>query len=76
MKNLFTNFDWQMIILNLRNAGLTYRDISKRIGMDAQTVGHLARQEIYEPKFSKGLALLNLHYDLCPEKHNRIDLKP
>lgn len=67
--------DWQQIILNLRSAGMTYKEISNRIGVDAQTIGHLARMEIYEPKFSKGLALLNLHYDKCPDKHNGMSLK-
>lgn len=66
--------DWQLVILNLRNAGLTYAAISEKVGIDAQTIGHLARCEVYEPKFSKGLALLNLHYDLCKQKHNLIDL--
>lgn len=75
MKNSFTNFNWQQIILNLRGAGLTYKVISEKIGLDAQSIGHMARMEVYEPKFSKGLALLNLHYDVCPEKHKAMDLK-
>lgn len=67
--------DWQQLILNLRNAGMTYREISKRIGIDAQAIGHLVRHEVYEPKFSKGLLLLDLHYDLCPEKHKGVVFK-
>lgn len=66
--------DWQLVILNLRNAGLTYAAIADKVGIDAQSIGHLARCETYEPKFSKGLVLLNLHYDLCGTKHNLTDL--
>jgi len=62
--------NYQRIILNLRNAGLTYEAISKKTNIDAQSIGHLARHEIYEPKFSKAIALLDLHYDLCRDKHN------
>jgi len=67
--------DWQQIILNLKHSGMTYRAISEAIGIDAQAIGHLVRGETYEPKFSKGLALLNLHYDKCKDKHSLMRLK-
>lgn len=66
--------DFQRIILNLRNAGLTYQVIAKRTGIDAQNIGHYARYEAYEPKLSKAIALLDLHYDLCPQHHNLKEL--
>lgn len=62
--------DWQKVILNLRNAGMTYELISKKTNIDAQAIGHLARYETYEPKLSKAIALLDLHYDLCKPLHN------
>lgn len=67
--------DWQKIILNLRNAGLTYEKISTKTNIDAQQIGHLARYETYEPKLSKAIALLDLHYDLCRDKHSLDNLK-
>ena len=66
--------DWQQVILNLKSSGVSYREISKKIGVDAQAIGHLVRDEVYEPKFSKGLALLNLHYDVCPERKFRYEV--
>jgi transcriptional regulator with XRE-family HTH domain len=66
--------DYQKIILNLRNAGLTYQSIANKCGIDAQNIGHYARYEAYEPKFSKAMALLDLHYDMCPDKHNLKEL--
>jgi hypothetical protein len=67
--------DWQRVILNLRNAGMTYEVISKKTNIDAQAIGHLARYETYEPKLSKAIALLDLHYDHCPQLHSLERLK-
>ncbi len=66
--------DFQRVILNLRNAGLTYEAIAKKCNIDAQNIGHYARYEAYEPKLSKAIALLDLHYDMCPDKHNLKEL--
>lgn len=66
--------DFQRVILNLRKAGLTYDAIAKRCSCDAQNIGHYARNEAYEPKLSKAVALLDLHYDLCPDKHSMSEL--
>lgn len=66
--------DWQKVILNLRNAGLSYEKISKATKIDAQAIGHLARYETYEPKLSKAMALLDLHFDHCKDKHSLKDL--
>lgn len=70
----YLKIDFQRVILNLRNAGLTYEVIAKRCNCDAQNIGHYARNEAYEPKLSKAIALLDLHYDLCPSKHNMREL--
>ncbi len=66
--------DWQKLILNLRSAGLSTLMVSKRANMDAQTVTRFARGELKEPRFSQGLALLDLHLIACPEKHQEIRL--
>lgn len=67
--------NWQKIILNIRTSGLSYAKISTKAGVDAQRIGHLARGEQYEPRFSDGLALLDLHERFCPERHNLQELK-
>ncbi len=38
--------------------------------MDDRTIHRLQRGEIAEPKFSQGLALLDLHVKWCAEKHD------
>lgn len=62
--------DWQKIVLNLNRAGLSYKKISDRAHCDARRIGNLARAEVYEPKISVGLELLNLHERFCPDQHN------
>ena len=66
--------NWHTVIMNLRKAGLTYEAISKKCNIDSQVIGHLSRYEVTEPKFSTGQSLLNLHYDVCKNKHNLKDL--
>lgn len=67
--------NWQKIVLNMNAAGLSYAKISAKAGVDAQRIGHLARAEQYEPRFSEGLALLDLHVKFCPEKHTLKELR-
>jgi hypothetical protein len=66
--------DWNKLLLNLRSAGLTYKAISKACNIDAHIIGHLARYEVGEPKFSTAQSLLDLHYDYCRNKHNLKEL--
>ena len=66
--------NWHTVIMNLRKAGLTYEAISKKCNIDSQVIGHLSRYEVTEPKFSTGQSLLNLHFDVCKNKHNLKDL--
>ena len=61
--------DWQRVVLNLRQQGLSAEAIARKVGMDADTLRHLARGETREPRFSKGCELLNLHERLCPDEH-------
>lgn len=72
MKTL--NIDFQRVILNLKRAGLSYKSISEKCGVDAQQIGHYARGEAYMPRFDKAMLLLDLHYDKCPQRHNMKDL--
>lgn len=61
--------DWQRLALNLRSVGVPHIQASKAIGEHPGFVAQIARGEINEPKFSQGVALLNLHVDRCgPDK--------
>lgn len=61
--------DWQRLALDLRSVGVPHVQASRLIGEHPGFVAQLARGEVAEPKFSQGVALLNLHVDRCgPEK--------
>lgn len=69
------NVDWQRVILNLRAAGLSVAALARRVQVDAQTLRHYARGEVTgDPRFTVGHRLLDLHLDLCPERHTRREL--
>ena len=57
--------DWQKLALDLRTAGVPHVQASRAIGEHPGYVAQLARGEVREPKFTQGVALLNLHADKC-----------
>jgi hypothetical protein len=59
------NIDWGKAALNMQNSGKPLRRLSKSIGRNGGYLSQIARGEIKEPKFSDGVALLNLHLDIC-----------
>lgn len=65
------NIDWSKVVLNLRTQfPLNY--VSRKVKADVRSLGRLSRGEIKEPKFSQGLALLDLHLDACPDRHKEV----
>ncbi len=64
--------DWQQLANNIR-WHMPLVEASEKLGRHRDWLAHVARGEIAEPKFGDGLALLNLHLDLCgKEKHRTI----
>ena len=59
------NINWQRAALNIRQSGMSLQAASKQIGANKNALAQLARGEINEPKFSQGIAILDLHVDLC-----------
>lgn len=57
--------DWQKLALDLRMVGVSHTKAALAIGAHKGFVAQLARGEVAEPKFSDGIALLNLHVDRC-----------
>ena len=57
--------DWQRLALDLRSARVPLTEAAKSIGAHGDFIRQLARGEIREPKFTQGVALLNLHSDKC-----------
>lgn len=57
--------DWSRLALNIRSAGTPLAKASKTVGAHHGYVSQLARGEVTEPKFGQGIALLNLHTDIC-----------
>ena len=69
-----TAVDWQtLILLTQRRSGLSRAALAKRAGANWQHVGHLARGETADPRFSTGVRLLDLAADhLTPEDWQRV----
>ena len=47
---------WDTAVLNLRGKGWTYKQIGARVG-------------VTEPRIGPAMRLLDLHLDMCPDKH-------
>jgi len=63
--------NWQQLTLNLRR----HKPLSKiaiQADIDAGTLRRIARGDTPEPKFSQGIRLLDLHYDLFPDRHKEV----
>ncbi len=75
MSTKHVNVDWQQLALDIRHAGVPLRTASRRIGENTGFVSQLARGEVREPKFSQGMALLDLHVDVCGAENTRALLK-
>jgi transposase-like protein len=70
------NLNWQTIVLNIRTAGVPVSAIARKIGMEPEALRRCATGEAKkEPRFSEGLALLDLHLSICPDKHHLERLK-
>lgn len=63
--------NWSAVVTNLRGAGMSARGIARRCGFEPQTISRLESATQKEPRFTQGLKLLDLHYALCPEKHDQ-----
>tara|TARA_B110000908_G_scaffold104878_1_gene123525 strand:+ start:1922 stop:2161 length:240 start_codon:yes stop_codon:yes gene_type:complete len=71
MINLDT-INWQQLALNLRRH-IPLSVASKKLGYDKDYLNRFARAEVVEPRFSKGILMLNMHLDLCGgDKHNKL----
>ena len=60
--------DWQRICLNLRRHG-SLASHARTIGVRPKILQDLSRGDVREPSFRTCLDLLDLHHDLCPERH-------
>ena len=63
--------DWSMITNNIRRH-MPLSRAAKIVGCEYQHIGRLARGEVDQPRFMTGVKLLDLHYDLEPERHKAL----
>jgi hypothetical protein len=64
--------NWVKLALNLRRHQSLQR-LSLSIGLYRGYLAQLSRGEIKEPKFSDGVRILDLHFDLCGiDKHKKL----
>jgi hypothetical protein len=64
------NINWQTVTLNLRRHYKPLSQVAKEIGSDWKHLNRLARGEVMQPRFNTGVKLLDLHSDVCPDRHN------
>ena len=64
--------DWQRVALDIQHAGYPLTRAARLVRCDPQHIGRLARGEVNEPRFGTGVRLLDLHLDLCPERHAEV----
>ena len=57
--------NWQLLALKIRKYK-SYSLIEKEIGVSAEHLRKLSRNEQQEPRFSSGIKLLDLAHDLMP----------
>lgn len=65
------NIDWQKVCLNLRTHYASLSTVAKVVNSDWRHLNRLARGETHQPRFDTGMRLLDLHYDKCPQLHNK-----
>lgn len=53
--------DWNKIVAEIKEAGLTQAQIADAVGVSAGTLSELCSGKVSEPKWSRGDALLSLH---------------
>lgn len=56
--------------MNIRGYGLSLAQAARKIGCDESVLQRWARGEAVRMDWPIGVALLDLHYDLCPEHHS------
>ena len=64
--------DWQRVALNLRTNYGPLTRVAKDVGAGDEHLQKLARGEVREPKFSIGLKLLDLHFDVMGDRHQEV----
>lgn len=69
------SINWQRVVLNIRQSGMPVRKLAKTVGMAEETLGHYARGECRDPRWTQAVRLLDVHADRCPEKHRIEELR-
>ena len=60
--------DWQRVCNNLRGHG-SLRQHARTLGVSPGYLHQYSSDRAVCPRFDHALAILDLHYDLCPEHH-------
>lgn len=61
--------DWYRVMINLRARYGPISRVAKEVGASEQHLGRLARGEVGEPKYSIGIKLLDIHFDVMGSRH-------
>ena len=53
--------DWNKIVAEIKETGLTQAQIAEKIGVATGTLSEICSRKVSEPKWSRGDALLSMH---------------
>lgn len=65
--------DWNKIVSEIKESGLTQAQIASEIDVASGTLSELCSGKVMEPKWSKGDALLALHRHRCLGQRHEAD---
>lgn len=66
---MIDRIDWQKVTLNIRRDYKPLATVAKEIGSDWRHLNRLARAETKQPRYDTAIRLLDLHFDVCRDKH-------
>ncbi len=63
--------DWSRCALNITER-ITQREAARRLGLSESYLRSLIENQNREPRFWNGVLLLDLHHEVCPDKHREL----
>jgi transcriptional regulator with XRE-family HTH domain len=60
--------DWNKIVAEIKETGLTQAQIADAIGVSAGTLSEICSGKVSEPKWSRGDALLAIHAERVTQR--------
>ena len=66
--DVLSQIDWSKVAANLRSEVKHLKPLSRKLGRAGSSLSMMLNYG-HKPKFEYAIMILDLHYDLCREKH-------